>query len=138
MKIDQMSGRERKFYTPFEDETKPELKRYRYKLIIASVVVCLAGLGGMIGFCMMPTITCCDVLLIGGLFYSLCGAVILAVAAVSSKATIGLMCITFTGGNAELFVGFMKARFSAIVGVCFLVGGFLIHASAMVMLILES
>jgi hypothetical protein len=138
MKIDQIDNEERKIYTLFEDKTKPELKRYRCRLIIASVVVSLAGLGGMIWFCIMPTITCCDVLLIGGLFYSLCGAVILAVAAVSSKATIRLMCMTFTYGNIKLFAGFMKARFSAIVGICFLVGGFFIQASAMAMLMFGS
>ena len=34
-------------------------------------------------------------------------------------------------GNSKLFTELMKSRFSAIVGVCFVVGGFFIQALAM-------
>ena len=74
-----------------------------------------------------PTVAYSTSLLIGGGLYALWGALLLAVGAVSSPSTLGLMSMTRIDGNSKLFMELMKSRFSAIVGVSFIVGGFSIQ-----------
>ena len=131
MKIDQMSAEERKTYNWLLNETKPELKRYRCKVIIYSIVVFLVVLGGIIWHWNSPTIACSTSLLIGGLLYAFWGALLLVWGAFSSPSTLGLMSMTRLGGNPMLFAELMKSRFSALVGIYFIVGGFAIQAAAM-------
>ncbi len=132
MKDNQMSDGERETYARFANETKPELKRHRRKVIIRSVVAFLAVLGAIrIWYWITSTATFGTSLLIGGQLYALWGALLLALGALSSPPTLGLMSMTRWDGNSRLFAELMKARFSAIVGVYFIVGGFFIQASAM-------
>ena len=133
IKGNQMSGGERETYTRFVNETKPELKRYQYKVIIASIVVFLVVLGIIIWYWNRPTVAYSTSLLIGGGLYALYGALLLVVGAVSSSTTLGLMSMTRWDGNPKLFAELMKSRFSAIVGVSFIVGGFSIQASVMLL-----
>jgi hypothetical protein len=129
MKIDQMSAEERKTYNWLVNETKPELKRYRCMVICGSVVVFLVVLGVIIGYWIDHTVTYVNALLVGGQLYALYGALLLALRAFSSPSTLGLMTMTRYNGNPKLFVELMKARFSAVVGVYFVVGGFFIQAA---------
>ena len=129
MKSNQMGDSERETYTRFVKETKPVLKRYQCKVIIASIVVFLVVLGIIIWYCNRPTVAYSTSLLIGGGLYALWGALLLALGAFSSPTTLGLMSMTRFNGNSKLFAELMKSRFSAIVGVSFIVGGFSIQAA---------
>ena len=134
MKSNQMSDSERETYTRFVKETKPVLKRYQCKVIIASIVVSLVVLGVIIWYWNRPTVAYSTSLLIGGGLYALWGALLLALGAVSSPSTLGLMSMTRWDGNSKLFMELMKSRFSAIVGVSFIVGGFSIQSICMLLL----
>ncbi len=59
------------------------------------------------------------------------GALLLALGAIAMPSTLGLMSMTRFDGNSKLFAELMKSRFSALVGVYFIVGGFSIQASTM-------
>ncbi len=131
MKIDQRDDEIRKIYADLVDKTKPQLRRYKCVVSILSGVVFLIILGVTIQYWIMPTVAYSTSILIGGLLCSLYGALLLALRAFSSPSTLGLMCVTFPGGNPRLFVELMKARFSAIVGVYFVVAGFSLQAAAM-------
>ena len=131
MKANQMSDGERKTYTWLLNETKPEINRYRRKVIIGSTVVFLTVLGVIIWYWVRPTVAYSTSLLIGGLLYAWYGALLLALRALSSPSTLGLMSMTRFDGNSKLFAELMKSRFSAIVGVYFIVGGFSIQAAVM-------
>jgi vacuolar-type H+-ATPase subunit I/STV1 len=131
MKVAQMDDEIRKIYADLVDKTKPELKRYKCTVSILSGVVFLVILGVIIQYWMTPNVAHSTSISIGGLLCSLYGALLLAIGALSSSPTLGLMCITFAGGNPKLFVGLMKSRFSALVGVYFIVGGFAIQAAVM-------
>ena len=134
MKYNQMSDEERKTYTWLVNKTKPEIKRYRRKVIIASIVVSLVVLGIIIWYWNRPTVAYSTSLLIGGGLYALWGALLLALGAVSSPSTLGLMSMTRWDGNSKLFMELMKSRFSAIVGVSFIVGGFSNQSICMLLL----
>ena len=134
MKSNQMSDSERETYTRFVKETKPVLKRYQCKVIIASIVVFLVVLGIIIWYCNMPTVAYSTSLLIGGGLYALWGALLLALGAFSSPTTLGLMSMARFNGNSKLFAELMKSRLSAIVGVSFIVGGFSIQSICMLLL----
>ena len=86
-------------------------------------------LGVIIWYWIRPDATYSTALLIGGQLYALVGSLLLIIGALSSPSTLGLMCMTRAGGNSQLFAELMKSRFSAIVGVCFVVGGFSIQAA---------
>ena len=131
MKYNQMSDEEREIYTTLLNKTKPKINRHRRKVIIASIVVSLVVLGTIIWYWNRPTVAYSTSLLIGGGLYALWGALLLARGAVSSPSTLGLMSMTRWDGNSKLFVELMKSRFSALVGVYFIVGGFSLQASAM-------
>ena len=133
MKGNQMSEGERETYAWLVNETKPVLKRYRYKVIIASLVAFLTVLGIIIWYLNMPTVAYSTSLLIGGGLYALWGALLLALGAVSSPSTLGLMSMTRFNGNPKLFMELMKSRFCAIVGVSFIVGGFSIQSIDMLL-----
>ena len=128
MKGNQMSDSERETYTRFVNETKPALKRYQRGVIIISIVVFLVVLGVIIWYWIRPTITYSTSLSIGGQLYALWGALLLALGAISTPSTLGLISMTRWDGNAKLFAELMKSRFSAIVGVSFIVGGFSIQS----------
>ena len=134
MKANQMSDSEREIYTRFVKETKPEIKRYKRKVIIGSTVVSLVVLGIIIWYWNRPTVAYSTSLLIGGGLYALWGALLLALGAFSSPSTLGLMSMTRWDGNSKLFMELMKSRFSAIVGVSFIVGGFSIQSICMLLL----
>ena len=129
MKDIQMNEGERETYTRFINETKPELRRHRRKVIIGSIVVFLVVLGVIIWYWVRPTVSISTSLSIGGQLYALYGALLLVLGAVSSSHTLGRICMTLVDGNPKLFAGLMKSRFSAIVGVCFVVGGLAIQAA---------
>ena len=129
MKSNQMSDSERETYTRFINETKPEINRYQRKVIIASIVVSLAVLGAIIWYWITPTVTYSASLLIGGQLYAWYGALLLALRAFSSPSTLGLMSMARWDGNSKLFAELMKSRFTAIVGVYFIVIGFSIQAA---------
>jgi len=129
MKDDQMSDSERETYTRFVKETKPALKRYQCKVIIGSIVVFLVVLGVIVWYWISPTVTYSASLLIGGQLYALYGALLLAVGAFSSPSILALMSMTRWDGNSKLFAALMRSRFSARVGIYFIVGGFSIQAS---------
>jgi hypothetical protein len=131
MKIDQMSAGERKTYDWLVNKAKPELKRYKYTVSILSGVVFLVILGVARQYWIMPTVAYSTSVSIGGLLCSLYGALLLAVGALSSLPTLGLMSMTRFNGNPKLFAELAKARFSALVGVCFIVGGFFVQALVM-------
>ena len=132
MKDNKMSDGERETYARFANETKLELKRHRSKVTIASTVVFLAVLGIIVWYWMRPTVTYSTSLSIGGQFYALYGALLLALGAVSSPSTLGLMSMTRWDGNSKLFAELMKSRLSAVVGIYFIVSGFFIQGLAMV------
>ncbi len=132
MKNNQMNEGERETYTWLVNETKPALKRHRCKVVIASIVVFLAVLGVIVWYLIRPAVPISTSLSIGGQLYALWGALLLVLGAVSSPFTLGQMSMTRWDGNAKLFAELMKSRLSAIVGVYFIVGGFSIQASAMV------
>ena len=136
MKDDQMSDEERKTYTTLLNKAKPEINRHRRKVIICSIIVFLVVLGIIIWYLNMPTVTYSTSLLIGGQLYALWGALLLVLGAVSGPPTLGLMSMTRVGGNSRLFAELMKSRFSARVGIYFIVGGFSIQA--LVMLVFRS
>ena len=131
MKDDQISDEERKIYIRLVHKTKPALKRHQYKVIIGSTVVFLTVLGIIIWYWNRPTVSYSTSLLIGGGLYALWGALLLALGAVSTPSTLGLMSMTRVGFNSKLFAELMKSRFSALVGIYFIVGGFSLQASAM-------
>jgi len=131
MKSIQMNDEEKKIYAMLVERAKPELKRYRRKVIIGSVMMFLAVLGLIIWYWVTSTVANSTSLLIGGLLYAFWGALLLTLGAVSSPSTLGLMSMTRLDGNPKLFAELMKARFSAIVGVDFIVVGFSIQAVAM-------
>ena len=131
MKANQMSDGERKTYVWLVNETKPELKRHQCEVIIASTVVFLVVLGVMIWYGIRPTVAYSTSLLIGGQLYSLYGALLLALGAVSSPSTLGLISMARWDGNPKLFAELMKSRFSALVGISFIMCGFTIQALAM-------
>lgn len=131
MKASQMSDEERETYTWLVNKTKTELKRYRCKVIIVSIVVFLAVFGVIVWYWIRPTIAYSTSLSIGGLLYAWYGALLLALMAFSSPSTLGLMSMTRIDGNSKLFAELMKSRFSTIVGICFIVGGFSIQAAVM-------
>ncbi|MBA7658047.1 hypothetical protein ES703_65995 [subsurface metagenome] len=133
MKYNQMSDEERKAYTMLLNKAKPELKRHRCEVIIASTVVSLAVLGVIIWYWITPTIAVALAFRLGGQLYALWGALLLVLGAVSSPYTFGMMCMTFPDGNPKLFEELMKSQFSAIVGVCFIVGGFSIQSFGMLL-----
>ena len=132
MKYSQMSDEERKTYTMLLNIAKPEINRHRRKVIIGSIMVFLVVLFVMIWYWIGPTVTPSNSLIIGGQFYALWGALLLALGVVSSPLTLGLMSMTRVDFNSKLFAELMKSRFSAIVGVYFVVGGFLIQGLTMV------
>ena len=139
MKANQMSDGERATFTWLVNKTKPELKRHRRKVIIVSIVVSLVVLGIIIWYWNRPTVAYSTSLLIGGGLYALWGALLLALGAFSNPLTLGLMSMTRAedmafDGNSKLFTELMKSRFSAIVGVCFVVGGFSIQSICMLLL----
>ena len=125
----QMSDSERETYTRFVNETKPEINRYQRKVIIGSVVIFLIVLGAIIWYWISPTVAYSTSLLIGGQLYALYGALLLAVGAFSSPSILALMSMTRWDGNSKLFAALMMSRFSARVGIYFIVGGFSIQAS---------
>ena len=129
MKNDQMSEEVRKIYDGLLNKTRPEINRYQRKVVTGSIVVFLVVLGAVIWYWISPTVAYSTSLLIGGQLYALYGALLLAVGALSSPSTLGLMCITFPGGNSKLFAALMRSRFTARVGVYFIVGGFSIQAA---------
>ena len=129
MKYNQMSDEEREVYTELLNTAKPDINRHRSEVIIASIVVSLVVLGVIIWYWIRPTVSISTSLLIGGQLYALWGALLLALGAFSSPSTFGLMSMTRVGGNPKLFAELMKSRFSAIVGVSFIVIGFSIQAA---------
>ena len=132
MKGNQMSDGERETYTRFVRETKPALKRYQCKVIIGSTVVFLTVLGIIIiWYWVRPTVSISTSLLIGGGLYALYGALLLALGAVSTPSTLGLMSMTRFDGNSKLFAELMKSRLSARVGIYFVVLGFSLQVLTM-------
>ena len=134
MKANQMSDEEREIYITLLNVAKPDINRHRRKIIIGSIVVFLVVLGIIIWYWVRPTVSISTSLLIGGGLYALWGALLLALGAVSSSSALGLMSMTRVGGNSRLFAELMKSRFSAIVGVSFIVGGFSIQSICMLLL----
>ena len=132
VKASQMSDEEREIYTSLLNITKSEISRYRCKVVIGSIVVFGAVLGGILWNWISATVAHITGLLIGGQFFTLYGALLLALGAVLRPSTLGLMSMTICGGNPKLFAALMKSRLSAIVGVYFIVGGVLIQSLAMV------
>ena len=127
MKANQMSDGERKTYTWLVNETKPELRKYQCEVISASIVIFLVGLGAIIWCWISPTVSYSTSLLIGGLFYAWYGTLLLALGAISSPITLGRMSMTRWDGNPKLFEELMRSRFSAHIGIWFLVGAFAIQ-----------
>ena len=133
MKANQMSDGERETYAWLVNKTKPEINRYQHRVIISSIVVFLVVFGVIVWYWIRPTVAYSTSLLIGGGLYALYGALLLVVGAVSSPTTLGLMSMTRWDGNPKLFAELMKSRFSAIVGVSFIVGGFPIQSVSMLL-----
>ena len=129
MRVNQMSDSERETYTRFVKETKPALKRHQYKVVIASIVVFLVVLGVIVWYWVRPTVSISTSLSVGGQLYAFWGALLLVLGALSSPSTLGLMSMTRWDGNSKLFAELMKSRFTAIVGVYFIVIGFSIQAA---------
>jgi len=129
MKSNQMSDGEREIYITLLNIAKPDINRHRRKVIIGSIVVFLVVLGIIIWYWVRPTVSISTSLLIGGGLYALWGALLLALGAFSKPFTLGLMSMTRVGFNSKLFLELMKSRFTAIVGVCFIVIGFSIQAA---------
>jgi len=126
-----MSEGERETYDLLVNQTKPEINKHRRWVIIGSTVIFLLVLITIVRFWIIPTVTITTSLLIGGQLYALWGALLLVLGAVSSPPTLGLMSMTKYDGNSKLFAELMKSRFSAIVGISFIVGGFSIQAVAL-------
>jgi len=135
MKSNQMSDGERATCTWLVNKTKPERKRHRCQVISASIVMFLVGLGAIIQCWISPTVSYSTSLLIGGLFYAWYGTLLLALGAISSPITLGLMSMTRYDGNSKLFTELMKSRFSAHIGIWFLVGAFAIQLLGMGLLV---
>ena len=131
MKANQMSDGERETYSWLVNKTKPELNKHRRWVIIGSIVISLLVLITIVRFWIIPTVTITTSLLIGGQLYALWGALLLVLGAVSSPPTLGLMSMTRWDGNSKLFAELMKSRFSARVGIAFVVCGFFIQALGM-------
>ena len=83
MKTDQMNDQERKTYTWFIDETKPERKKHLCRVIIASIIVFLIVLGMIIWYWTRSDVPHITSLSLGGQLYSLWGALLLALGAIS-------------------------------------------------------
>ena len=134
MRVNQMSDEEREIYTTLLNIAKPVINRHRRRVISRSIVVFLAVLGVVILYWVRPTVSISTSLSLGGQLYALWGALLLAKGAFSSPSTFGLMSMTRVGDNSKLFMELMKSRFSAIVGISFIVGGFSIQSICMLLL----
>lgn len=71
-------------------------------------------------------------LLIGGLFYSFCGALITTYFTFSKNTTIAKMSIAKSDGNPTFFYELMKFKLATRVGLSFITFGFLVQASAII------
>jgi hypothetical protein len=127
-----MNDQESKTYAWLLNETKPELGRHRRRVVIGSILASLAILCFIKCYWLTPTLTDSTRLVIGGQFYALFGALLLAIGAISRPSTLGLMSMTRLNGNPKLFAELMKSRFSARVGIGFVVGGFLMQGLVMI------
>lgn len=124
MEHTQMTDEEKTTYDRWVSETKPEIDRYRRRLVIMSVVISI-GLGGLImSYWLGRGVTYTTSVTIGGYFYALYGALLLALQAFSRPHTLALMSMTRVNGNPRLFAQLMKSRLSAQVGICFIAAGF--------------
>ncbi len=131
MRGNQMSDEEREIYTTLLNIAKPDINRHRRKVIIRSIVAFLAVVVIIIWYWNRPTVAYSTSLSLGGQFYALWGALLVVLAALSSPSTLGLMSMTRWDGNSKLFAELMKSQFSALVGISFIICGFIIQALAM-------
>ena len=129
MSTNQRENQERETYARFVDETRPALKKYRSLVIVISVIISLLVIGLMAWYWSRLAIAHSTTILIGGQLYAFYGALLLALRAFSNPATLAKMSTTMWDGNPKLFLELMKSRFSAIVGIYFVVGGFAIQAA---------
>jgi len=128
----QLSQNERDTYERLLKETEGEVRRYRRRVIGMSIVVALVIFALIRWYWIGPSIDHKTSLLIGGLFYAFYGGLLLALQAFSSPSTLALMSMSRFNGNSRLFAQLMKSGFSAKVGVCFIVAGFCIQGTTMV------
>ena len=123
MKSDEMNDAEKGLYNQLMGESRPELNKHRNLVIFVSalafVVVAL-----LMFIWQTHAVALATVFQRGGLLYSLYGAGLLSIGAISKPATLGLMSMARYNYNTRLFRALMKARFSAHVGFLFVVTGF--------------
>lgn len=132
MKTNQLSDQEKKTYDWLISKTQPEISKYQRGVVVISAIVFLAIVVGVINYWINPTVSHSTSLLIGGQLCTLYGGLLLAMGAFSSPSTLALLSMTRWNGNPSLFASLVKVRFAAMVGVCFVVGGFAIQGATMV------
>lgn len=129
MKQDLLTDTEKETYARFVNESKRELKRFRVVVSILSSLVFITISYGIIQWWMSQNVAVDTSLVIGGALFSLYGALLLSLGAVSKPETVALMSMTRYDGNPKLFAQLMKARLSAQVGVYYIVGGVFIQST---------
>lgn len=133
MESNQISNDEVKIYTWMVNETSSELKKHKNKVVLISIGISIVIFSLIMSYwTKSTTVTHTTSLLIGAQLYSFYGALLLAIGAISSPPTLGLMSMTRLNGNPKLFSALMKSRFSARVGIGFVIAGFLMHGIVMI------
>lgn len=111
-------------------ETRDKLNKYRVMLAVMSFGLFVIVAYMTYTYWINPNISHLTSMVIGGQFYTVIGAVFTIFGALSKTSTIALMSMTRWDSNNRLFYELMKSRMSAIIGISFVGGGFLIQAIA--------
>lgn len=131
----EQDSQKQEYYDSLIKETKPRLNKYKQVVVIVSIAVFMIIAYLVYSYWMRPSVAHFTSIVIGAQFYSLYGALLLSLGAIAKPYTLALMSMTITGCNADLFTALMKSRFTARIGISFVVFGFLV--SGIVMLLNE-